>query len=280
MKKQILTIIIILISSLTFACSCDEINPIMEFYSSEYVFEGKIISKVYANDSLTYKVTFDISKHYKNGDLPKKLEFVVFSKGRFNSEGKYIGIGSNCDSYPEKGEIWLIYAKKYKGKLHFPNICSNSKNTDYRQVRIEEQKVLENGNSFKLENFIYQFEHDFNYTKPIYNIDSILKTGQIKDYEKPFTWLKLYVDKNGNLNSVTTHIGYQLKTDSIFNLPNEFKIKLRKPLTEFEKDAIELVKKVRKWEIKKHRKTNVSVPYIRHLAIEFDKEKKEWKYEL
>ena len=66
MKKRILTILTILISALTFACTCDEINPIIEYYSSEYVFEGKIISKVYAKDSLTYRVSFDISKHYKN----------------------------------------------------------------------------------------------------------------------------------------------------------------------------------------------------------------------
>jgi hypothetical protein len=280
MKKQILTILTILISAFTFACDCSITNPIMEFYSSEYVFEGKIISKNYAKDSLTYKISFDILKHYKNEDLPKKLEFEVFSKGRFNSEGNYIGKGSNCDQHPEIGEIWLVYTSRYKEKFHFPNICSNSKNLDFRQIRLNEQKILDNGNSFELEKYIYQFEHDFNYTKPISNIDSILKTGKTKDYERPFTWLKLYIDKNGNLNSVTTHIGYQIKTDSIFNLPTEFKIKLRKPLTEFEEDAIELVKKIEKWEIKKHRRTNVSVPYIRHLAIEFDKEKKEWKYEL
>lgn len=280
MKKQILTIFTILVSTFIFACDCSETNPIMEFYSSEYVFEGKIVSKVYAKDSLTYKITFDISKHYKNGDLPKKLEFEVFSKGRFNSEGKYIGIGSDCDPYPEKGEVWLVYTSRYKGKFCFPNICSNSKNIDYRQIGKNEQKILDNGNSFELKNYIYLSEHGFNYTKPISNIDSILKTGKIKDYKKPFTWLKLYIDKNGKLNSVTTHYGYQIKTDSIFNLPTEFKIKLRKPLSEFEKDVIELVKKIQKWEMKKHRKTNISVPYIRHLTIEFDKEKKEWKYEL
>lgn len=274
MKKRILTILTILISALTFACDCDDINPILEFYSSEYVFEGKIISKVYANDSLTYKVTFDISKHYKKGDLPKTLEFDV------TAEGKYTGQWTSCDWRANKNQTWLVYAYKYKGNLTFSGMCSNSKVIDYRPISLREQKMLDNGNSFELENYIYQFEHNFNYTKPISNIDSILKTGKIKDYERPFTWLKLYIDKNGNLNSVTTHIGYQIKTDSIFNLPTEFKIKLRKPLTEFEKDAIELVKRIPKWEIKKHKKTNIAVPYIRHLTIEFDKEKKEWKYEL
>ncbi|WP_034058516.1 hypothetical protein [Lacinutrix jangbogonensis] len=238
MKKRILTTLTLLISSLTFACSCDEINPIIEYYSSEYVFEGKIISKVYAKDSLTYKVTFDISKHYKNGDFPKKLEFDV------TAESKYTGEWTSCDWNAKKNQNWLVYAYKYNGNLTFSGICSNSKVTDHRTIGLREQKILDNGNSFKLENYIYQFEHGFNYTKPISDIDSILKTGKIKDYERPFTWLKLFIDENGNLNSVTTHIGYQLKTDTIFNLPTEFKIKLRKPLTEFEEDAIELLKKI------------------------------------
>ena len=274
MKKRILTILTFLISAITFACSCDIPKPILEFESAEYVFEGKVISKVYAIDSLTYTVTFEISKHYKESDKPKIMEFT------FKSEGKYTGEWTSCDWSVNQDENWLVYANYWNEKLTFGYNCSNSKPLCRRTISKSEQKILDNGNSFKLENYIYQFEHDFNYTKPISNIDSILKTGKIKDYERPFTWLKLFVDKNGNLNSVTTHIGYQLKTDSIFNLPTEFKIKLRKPLTEFEKDAIELVKKIPKWEIKKHKKTNVPVPYIRHLAIEFNKEKKEWKYEL
>lgn len=86
MKKRILTILTILISALTFACSCDEMNPIIEYYSQEYVFAGKIISKFYAKDSLTYKVTFDILKHYKNGDFPKTLEFDVTAEGEYTGE--------------------------------------------------------------------------------------------------------------------------------------------------------------------------------------------------
>ncbi len=281
MKKSLI-ILIFLFTIKTLACDCQDVNPVIEFYESDYVFVGKIISKTYAKDSLTYKVTFNISKHYKNGDFPKELEFELNSEGKFNSEGKYIGKASNCDLQAEKGEVWLVYTRRYKGELQFGSMCSNSKNLNYRKIGINEQRILNSGNSFKLENYIYDYvyENGFNYTKPISNIDSIFQKGKIKDYEKPFTWLNLLIDKKGNLKYVTTYTGYQLKFDSIFNLPTEFKIKLRKPLTEFEKDAIKLVKKIKKWEIKRHEKINIPVFYIRHLTIEFDKEKKIWKYEL
>ena len=116
MKKLILTIFASLISVLSFACDCIDINPILEFYSSEYVFEGKIISKVYAKDSLTYKVTFDIYKHYKNGDSPKILDFDV------TTEGKYTGQWNSCEWSAEKNENWLVYA--YLAVGYKSSICS------------------------------------------------------------------------------------------------------------------------------------------------------------
>lgn len=274
MKKQILTFLLLFLIGKTFACSCDIPKPILEFKSAEFVFEGKVISKIYAKDSLTYNVIFEISKHYKDGVKPKTMEFTL------RSEGKYTGVLTSCDWNVNKGEKWLIYVYYRDEKLTFSYYCSNSKHLDRRTITKNEQKVLDNGNSFKLENYIYQNEPEFNYTKPISNIDSILKIAKIKEYERPYTWLKLFIDKKGNLNYVTTGANYQLKTDSIFNLPTEFKIILRKPITKFEKEAIELVKKITKWEIKRHKKTNIPVPYIRHLTIQFDKVKKKWKYEL
>ncbi|WP_394907503.1 hypothetical protein [uncultured Mesonia sp.] len=274
MKKRLLTLMAILTSTLTFACSCNEIKPIIEFYSSEYVFEGKVISKVYAKDSLTYKITFDISKHYKNGDLPKKIEFEAFSKG------KYIGIGSNCEYYPEKGEIWLVYASRYKGKFHFPNVCSNSKNLDYKRIRASEQKILDNGNSFKIENYIFEYENAFNYCENITDISSILEKGKIKEYKTQTTLLNVSIDSNGNLKSVTRQRELIRKKDSIFNLTIEIGDANRKPITEFEKDAIELISQVKKWEIKKHKQTGINVPYIRHIWVYYDLKTNKWSYNL
>lgn len=274
MKKRILTILTLLISGLTFACSCDEINPIIEYYSSEYVFEGKIISKIYSKDSLTYKVTFDISKHYKNGDFPKTLEFDV------TAEGEYTGEWTSCDWNAKKNQNWLVYVFKYKGKLTFSGICSNSKVTDYRPIGLREQKILDNGNSFKIENYIFEYESGFNYCENITDINSILEKGKIKDYKKQTTLLNVSIDSNGNLKSVTRQRELIRKKDSIFNLTIEIGDANRKPITEFEKDAIELIGQVKKWEIKKHEQTGINVPYIRHIWVYYDLKTNKWSHEL
>jgi hypothetical protein len=274
MKKRILTILTILISALTFACSCDEINPIIEYYSSEYVFEGKIISKVYAKDSLTYKVTFDISKHYKNGGFPKRLEFDV------TAEGEYTGEWTSCDWDAKKNQNWLVYAYKYKGNLTFSGICSNSKVTDYRPIGLREQKMLDNGNSFKIENYIFEYESGFNYCENITDINSTLEKGKIKDYKKQTTLLNVSIDSNGNLKSVTRQRELIRKKDSIFNLTIEIGDANRKAITEFEKDAIELIGQFKKWEIKKHEQTEINVPYIRHIWVYYDLKTNKWSYEL
>lgn len=274
MKKRILTILTILISALTFACSCDEINPIIEYYSSEYVFEGKIISKVYAKDSLTYKVTFDISKHYKNGDFPKTLEFEV------TAEGEYTGQWTSCDWSAKKDQNWLVYAYKYKGILNFSGICSNSKVTDYRPIGLREQRMLDNGNSFKIKDYIFEYESGFSYCENITDIKPILEKGKIKDYKTQTTLLNVSIDSNGNLKSVTRQRELIRKKDSIFNLTTEIGDANRKPITEFEKDAIELISQVKKWEIKKHEQTGINVPYIRHIWIYYDLKTNKWSYEL
>jgi hypothetical protein len=274
MKKITATLILTLIFAKTFACSCVVPKPILEFYSAEYVFEGKAISKIYASDSLTYTITFDISKHYKNGDNPKTLEFTL------KSEGKYTGVFTSCDWNVKKDENWLVYARFRNDKLTFGFHCSNSRPIDKRIISKKEQRVLENGNSFKLENYIYFLEKDFNYPEPITNIDSILKLGKIKNYKKPHSFLKLLIDKNGNLIYATTNRGYKTDIDSIFNLPTKFEVSTLKPLTEFQKDAIELVSKISKWEIKRHKETNIPVTNMRGFSISFDNETKKWKYEL
>ena len=274
MKKRILTILTILISALTFACDCDDINPILEFYSSEYVFEGKIISKVYAKDSLTYKVTFVISKHYKNGDYPKTLDF------DFTAEGQYTGQWTSCDWSANKNQNWLVYAYKYKSNLTFSGMCSNSKVLDNRQIGLSEQKMLDNGNSFKIEDYIFEYESGFNYCVNITDIKSILEKGKIKDYKTQTTLLNVSIDSNGNLKSVTRQRELIRKKDSIFNLTTEIDDANRKAITEFEKDAIELIGQVKKWEIKKHEKTGINVPYIRHIWVYYDLKTNKWSYEL
>jgi len=235
--KKITLLFILFISFKGLSCSCDSVNPIIEFYQSKYVFEGTIISKIYAKDSLTYNVIFDISKHYKNGDNPKNMEFTIDTAGEFT--GKW----SSCDWIARKGEKWLVYAYEYNNKIVFSGMCSNSKVINERKIIAYEQEKLDNGNSFRLQNYIYNNENCFNGTQAITNIEKILKNGKIKDYEKPYAWLYLFVNEKGKLKSVTLHNNYFPKTDTIFNLASQFNIKLRKPLSLFEKEAIRLAKK-------------------------------------
>ncbi|SEA71524.1 hypothetical protein [Bizionia paragorgiae] len=274
MKKIITTLILILFFTKTFACSCEVPKPALEFYSAEYVFEGRAVSKVYASDSLTYTISFDILKHYKNGDNPKTLDFTL------KSEGEYTGQITSCDWNVEIGENWLVYARFRKDKLTFGYYCSNSRPIDKRTFSEKEQKVLDNGNSFKLDNYIYFVENNFNYPQPITNVDSILKLGKIKKYEKPHSFLRLLIDENGNLIYVTTNRGYKLEIDSNFNLPTKFEVSISKPLTEFQKDAIELVSKITKWEIKRHNESNIPVTSMRGFNISFDNETHKWQYKL
>ena len=274
MKKIIITLILVLFFTRTFACSCEWPKPALEFYSSEYVFEGKAVSKEYTSDSLTYTISFEILKHYKNGDYPKKMDFTL------KSEGKYTGEWTSCDWNVEIGENWLVYTNYRNGKLTFGYYCSNSKPIDKRIISEKEQRVLDNGNSFAIDNYIYFGENNFNYSKPLTNIDSILSLGKVKNYENPHAYLKLLIDEKGYLKKVTTLRSYDIKTDSIFNLPAEFNVSIKKPFTEFQKDAIDLVSQISKWEIKRYKTSNIPVTYIRGFSIAFDNETQKWKYEL
>jgi len=272
--KKLTLILFYLIAFKGYACDCNEISPIMEFYSSKYIFEGVIISKIYAKDSLTYKVTFDITKHYKTGDSPKKLEFDLAA------EEKYTGYWTSCDWNAEKNQNWLVYAFLYNGKLTFSGMCSNSKITNYRPISSKEQKMLDNGNSFKIEDYIFEYEGGFNYCENVTDINSILDNGKIKNYEKPGTILNVFVDSNGNLKSVIRKSELTTKRDSIFDLTLEISEANLKPITEFEIDAIQLINQVKKWEIKKHNITNVNVPYIRHIWVFYDNKTHKWGFEL
>ncbi|MGO4820893.1 MULTISPECIES: hypothetical protein [unclassified Flavobacterium] len=272
--KKISLLLFLLVSFKGFSCDCDSGNNALEFYSSKYVFEGKIISKVYAADSLTYKITFDILKHYKNGDAPKTLSFDL------KSEAKYSKQWSSCDWMAKKNEKWIVYAYENNGKINFSGICSNSRVLDSYPIQPNEQKMLDNGNSFKIEDFIYEYEYDFNFCKNITDINSILEKGKVKDYLKPFTILSLHIDSEGNLKSVNITRELLPIYDSINHLRKELIFKSYLPVTEFEKDAIELISQVKKWEIKKHKQTKVNVAYLKNISVEYDLKTNKWNYEL
>ena len=263
--KHIYLILSFLFTSFTFACVCDTLNPALEFYSAEYVFEGTIVSKVYAKDFQTYTATFEISKHYKDGAKPETLSFIM------KSESQYTNEWTSCDWSVKNGQKWLVYAHLGNDKLlYFDAMCLNSKNIDYYATIDSKQKILDNGNEFEIQDYIYYLEYGFTTPKPITNVDSIIKTAKIKEYKNTFTVIKLHVDDKGVLQSVVSYRNYAaIKKDKIFNLPYAIEVIEYPSLSDFEKEAIEVAKKIKKWEIKYHKKTKIPVSYFKSVIFQY-----------
>lgn len=273
--KNIFVLILLLIYSKGIACDCSTPSAAIEFYEAEFVFTGKIISKKYSKNNLTYTITFQIDRHYKkNSSNPKLLKFTLKSDKNPNLTV------TSCDWKVNKGEVWLVYARRYGKELLFDYYCTNSMRLTNGKIPQGYQKLLENGNLFKIDDYIYQFEDCFNDTRPLSNIDSIFKQEKGKEYDKAFTGLELLIDKKGDLMSIVPSNQLIMMNDSVFYLVKNFIIEKDAKLTEFQKDAINVAFKVKKWEIKKHRKTRVPVSYFKHLNIEYDKKEMLWKYDL
>lgn len=273
--KNIFILTLLLISFKGIACDCTTPSVAIEFYEADFVFTGKIISKKYSENNLTYTIIFQIDKHYKkNSSNPKLLKFKLKSDKNPNLKV------TSCDWNANKGEVWLVYARRYGKELLFDYYCTNSMKLTNGKVPQGYQKLLENANLFKIDDYIYQFESSFNYTKPLSNIDSIFKQEIGKEYDKSFTGLELFIDKNGDLVSVIPSNQLIIIKDPLFNLVKDFTIDKDIKLTEFQKDAINVALKIKKWEIKKHSKTKIPVSYFKHLNIEYDKNKMLWEYEL
>lgn len=226
------------------ACSCDVPKPALEFYVSDYVFEGEAVSKIYAADSLTYTVKFKVIKHYKAGDNPDFISYTL------PAEGEFSGHFTSCDWNVNKGELWLVYSDLYKGKQSFSFYCSNSKPiNEHLEIRKSERKVLDNGNELELGN--YRF---INYkAKPVTNVDSILSVYNSKDLNlesKSFASFWIDIDKEGNLTSVNLSPRENREmevVDTIYGL-NIRKNQFSKPRNEFESVGLEIAKKVKKWD--------------------------------
>lgn len=273
MKKSIIVLILFSCNYYAIACDCEQQKIALEFNDSEYVFKGEVINKVYSKDSLTYEITIEIIRHFKDQEnQPKELKFT------FKSE--YDKIVTSCDFHINNSDRLLIYAKRNKDSLNFNLVCSNSKRLSNKKINFNELLILENGNNFKLNDFIYQYETGFNNPKPVSNIESIFETSLVKNYDSSFTVLKLLIDESGNLESVATYRNFYLINDPIFDLPIKFIVNDSISLSEFESDAIELARQIKQWEIKKHNNSGISISYIKNLILKFDKEKNRWEFEL
>lgn len=264
--RTLFLVSIFLFSIKALACSCDTPKPAIEFYESDYVFRGKVIKKVYASDSLTKTITFDISKHYKNGDNPKQLEF------QFNSEAEVTGLYSSCYFSADVGEEWVVYAKKRDGQLRFHYFCSNSTPLDETEISLSHQKVLDNGNNLDLTDFRYNVHK----SKPITNLDSIIRLYQKEKIRSSKKYASLWVDidRQGNLEKANLSPNKKVvfaETDTIFGM-NLLENVDREPTSEVEKKALELTRKIEKWELYYHPKIEKPVKYRIRIAFYVNKD--------
>ncbi|AOC95786.1 hypothetical protein BB050_02691 [Flavobacterium anhuiense] len=281
MKKQILTILILLFLSVkAIACSCDTPKPVLEFYSSKYVFKGVITKKTFSKDSATYNIKFKVLESYKNGKIPKEISFTSY----YQKKGSW----DSCYREAYLNQEWLVFVKEKGGKLYFSQICTNSQLLNNKGIDANMQKLLNNANNFKLQDYIYNDYDDerteFNYPKPITNLDSIFKTGKIKDYEKTYMVLALYIDEKGKLISSFSGLDMHYSEPyfvyhPVFKLLKKIDVRSKRPLNDFEIEAMDLYSKV-DWEVKRHKDTKIPVKYIRYVRAEFDKETKKWKHDI
>jgi len=250
MKKPFALIIgLLLFATECFACSCDTPKPAVEFADSDYVFEGVVSSKKYAPDSLSYTITFDITKHYKTGDAPAQLNFTL------KSEAVFTGELSSCDWKVEKDEKWLVYAYHYKGKLTFGYFCSNSTALRYGGIDKREQEILNNGNKLDLDNYIFsKLDGIYSEARPKANIDSILAIYKRNIHQDVQVDIIVDIDKEGNLKTANLwpkkHMDRPADkvVDSIFNLNKPENQQVREPENRTEKDLLNMVRNLKKWD--------------------------------
>jgi hypothetical protein len=275
MKKTYFLLIVFFIFLKSYSCDCNKKSFIEDFTTSEYVFEGIVTSKIYSKDFLNYTITFSIYKHYKISDYPKKISFT------FPAEFKYTHYLTSCDFHVNLKEKWLVYAKKsYNGKLYFDINCSDSQRLLNKPLNILYKRRLEFGNTLKIDDFLYQNDFKTNYYSSISSLDSIFIKGNKKEYKDKMVLFSLLIDTNGKLKFVGDSRKVIAIYDSIFKFQKGIKIDSTFEPTEFQKDAINLINKVEKWDVRKHPFSNIPLSYLQYIWIEYDYKNKKWTYEL
>jgi hypothetical protein len=273
MKKALLSLFLLLIPIYSIACDCMTTSPILEFLDSEYVFTGDVIKKAYSDDLKNYTVTILIDKHYKGRvSKPKQLEFTFRSK--------YNKVSSSCDFYINENDKLLVYAKLSTNNiLSFGLMCSNSKKLNNSKISVEELNILKSGNSFRLEDYLFTNELGFDDSLPIANLDLLFSNAPKTKYSKTYATFKMLIDAEGSLIDVYYDYGFQIKFDPLFKLPISIDKADAKEVSNFESDAISILRKIKTWEPKTHIKTNTNVKHIKHISLTYDEKNSKWNYE-
>lgn len=264
----------LLLTKIAIACTCDQPNIYLEYYSSKYVFEGEVISKTYSKDSLSYTFTIKINKHYKDGDKPENLSFT------WPSEPRYSGNYDECGGgHVILGENYLAFVILRNDKLIFSLNCSNS---TYLPLGKFTKESLERAKLFNPLKYHFNYDGGFIFIgKPPFsltNIDSLIKPYKEKRYLKEnnqlATIIMFDVDTKGNVTEANFYaikdIEYE-SNGSSFNFFNIVNKKYRGPRNDYEADALAIAKKIKKWEVMRFRSDNKPVNARHYITFSIDK---------
>lgn len=236
--------------------------------SAKYVFKGKIVSKEFAPDSLTYSVVFEVLEHYKKGQQPNQLKYELTS---FEN--------NSCSWEVFVGQTLMIFSHVWKGKDVFSLMCSNSGSVDPEIIR-----MAENWEQFNIDDFSFSDSEGFDLTPahPEMDIDSLLNKYKSKDYSKydagnwyfqERAFISVDIDRKGNVKQVQVfghhwEERFWFEKDSIFPARKYSTLKQPIDLSEFEKDVLGEIKKIRKYSPVYLERTGINIPYRQVMQIE------------
>ena len=247
MKKIVLILFILFSGIEVLACSCETPKKALEFYSSDYVFEALAIEKSIKLDSSNYDVRFRIIEQYKG---LKKLKYITFNFS-YQKEGER----DSCYWEIDENEKWLIYSRRRNGELTFSSMCSNSR-TLKKPLDKEYQFFLKNGNNFDPLKYTFSsLDDSFKLSKPKKDIDSIISDLiKNKKYATKRVDVIIDIDENGNLiaanlwpKKFSERLGEKI-IDTIYGLNKTPNIKYRDPENQAEKDLLNIIRNLKKWD--------------------------------
>lgn len=219
-----------------------------------HVFLGKAVSKKYTSDQQHYDIKFQVLRTFKGESEKEYFEF------RLRSEGEYTGEFSSCDWNVEQGEYWIIYTYWREGELRFGNTCSNSRWVKDPGIEFREDIIKENWEDFRKSDFIMtSLDGGFERSQPRINLDSLLRPYYRKDYGDEYgdniAMAAIDIDTTGGVLNSTYHIPgnvyhpFVLHSDTIFNLSEYTPLQVvAEPNTEFSKDMMRELSKVKQWD--------------------------------
>lgn len=251
--KRFFLILCLIFSLEMWACSCKYIPPIIEFLNSEYVFKAKI-----ENISKENLISFEVLEIYKGTIHQQKIEALT----SFMKE-------TSCEWEAQKGEIWLVFARKEGETFSFSSVCSNSKEVSVDYDGMEFKK-------FNFDDFIFEDYWGFS---PI-DLSSINLQKLEKFSQKSSAKLVLWIDKNGQLlkaNASKNFFPQKFRDEELGLFTKKIQFSNFFPLNHFEKTSIEILKKIKKFPQKIYLKEKKSVDYLIYVEIFYDEEQKKWK---